>query len=285
MAVPPLEALVHAGFDIALVVSRADKRRGRGSALTPSPVKAAALELGLPTTSSLDEVGEVGADLGVVVAYGRLIPTPLLEAVPMVNIHFSLLPRWRGAAPVERAILAGDSTTGVCLMEVAPELDAGAVYARQEVPIGSDDTLAQLRDQLVATGSSLLVEQLTAGLRPPVAQEGEPTYAAKLTSDDHRLRFDRTAVEVHRVVRLGRAWCRFRGKRLKVLAAAPELAGTGDGSAGVEVGARPGQLRRGAVAVADGWLRLIEVQPEGKRAMSGEAWFNGHQPSPDECFD
>ena len=282
---PPLEALVDAGFDVALVVSRVDKRRGRGSVLSPSPVKAAALELGIPTTASLDEVSEVGADLGVVVAYGRLIPTSLLSVVPMVNIHFSLLPRWRGAAPVERAILAGDPTTGVCLMEVAPELDAGDVYARREVPIGANDTLADLQARLVAAGSDLLVEELTAGLQPPVAQEGDPTYAAKLTADDHRLRFDQTAIELHRVVRLGRAWCCFRGKRLKVVAAAPEVAETGDPSETGDSGVQPGQLQRGLVAVADGWLRLIEVQPEGKKPMSGEAWFNGAHPQPGERLD
>ena len=105
MAVPPLRALVAAGFDIALVVSRPDKRRGRGSATAPSPVKAAALDLGLPVTSSVDDALTVGADLGVVVAFGRIIAVRVLAELPMVNLHFSLLPRWRGAAPVERALL------------------------------------------------------------------------------------------------------------------------------------------------------------------------------------
>ncbi len=285
MAVAPLEALVDAGFDIALVVSRADKRRGRGSNQSPSPVKAVALERGIPTTASLDEVSAVGADLGVVVAYGRLIPTPLLAALPMVNIHFSLLPRWRGAAPVERAILAGDPTTGVCLMEVAPELDAGAIYARREVPIGDTDTLAEVQANLVAAGSALLVAELTTGLRPPIAQQGEPTYAAKLDASDHRLSFERSAVELHRVIRLGRAWCCFRGKRLKVLAA--DLAPSGIAGSGTSEGyeAAVGRLRDGAVATSDGWLHLVEVQPEGKRPMAAEAWLNGVQPRPDECLD
>jgi len=130
MAVPPLRALHDAGHDIALVVSGADKRRGRGGATSPSPVKAVALELGLPVTADPDDVLAVAADLGVVVAYGRIIRPHVLAHLPMVNLHFSLLPRWRGAAPVERAILAGDDRTGVCVMAVEETLDTGGVYAR-----------------------------------------------------------------------------------------------------------------------------------------------------------
>jgi methionyl-tRNA formyltransferase len=275
--VPPLEALVEAGFDVALVVSQPDKRRGRGSARTPSPVKAAAQAHGIPTTSTLDDALGVGADLGVVVAYGRLIPTPVLQTLPMVNIHFSLLPRWRGAAPVERALLAGDSETGVCLMEVAPELDAGAVYARRIVPIDPRVTLAELQAELVAAGSALLVEELTAGLQMPEPQVGEITYAAKLDADDHQLRFDRPAVDAERVVRLGRAWTWFRHKRLKVLEAEPVPAAVVEAET-----ASPGSLAGSLVATGDGWLRLTTVQPEGKRPMAADDWLNGVRPEPGE---
>jgi Formyl transferase len=119
LAAEPLRALVHAGFDVALVVTRVDKRRGRGSDLAPSPVKAAAIELGLPVSHNVDDVLMVGADLGVVVAFGQLIKPHILEAFPMVNLHFSLLPRWRGAAPMERALLAG-SIPGRSLPRFAP---------------------------------------------------------------------------------------------------------------------------------------------------------------------
>src|SRR5439155_5015611 len=131
------------GHDIRLVVTRADKRRGRGSALVPSPVKAAATELGLPVTASIDDVIDAGAELGVVVAYGRIIKPHVLDVLPMVNIHFSLLPRWRGAAPVERAILAGDEVTGVCVMALEEGLDTGPVYAREGRPIGEEETLEE----------------------------------------------------------------------------------------------------------------------------------------------
>ncbi len=183
MAVPPLRALVAAGHDIALCVTRPDRRRGRGGAVTPSPVKEAALELGLPVSHSMEDVAGVGVELAVVVAYGRIIPATLLAQVPMVNLHFSLLPRWRGAAPVERAILAGDRETGVCLMKLEEGLDTGPVYARRVVPIGSDADLAALRAELVELGSALLVESLAgglAGLPVPEPQEGEPTIASKV---------------------------------------------------------------------------------------------------------
>ena len=134
MAVPPLRALVEAGHDVALCVTRPDRRRGRGKEETPSPVKAAATELGIPVSHDMDDLTTAGVELAVVVAYGRIIPARLLEQIPMVNLHFSLLPRWRGAAPVERAILAGDRVTGVCLMKVEEGLDTGPVYAVRTVP-------------------------------------------------------------------------------------------------------------------------------------------------------
>ncbi|MEM8923657.1 MAG: methionyl-tRNA formyltransferase [Actinomycetota bacterium] len=273
MAVPPLVALHEAGFDIALVVTRVDKRRGRGSATSPSPVKAAALDLGLDVGHDLAAATEVDADLGVVVAYGRIIPIEVLAALPMVNIHFSLLPRWRGAAPVERALLAGDPTTGVCLMEVAEGLDTGDVYATREVPITDDDDLDTLRRRLVEVGSSMLVSELTAGLATPVAQEGEPVYAAKLTTDDMALDVERPAAELARIVRLGRAWTMFRGRRLKVLAA---------DVIDERTTAAPGSLDGVRVSTGDGLLELVTVQPEGKKTMAARDWINGVRPESGE---
>ena len=198
-----------------LCVTRPDRRRGRGSAVTPSPVKAAALELGLAVSHSMEDVADAGVELAVVVAYGRIIPASLLARVPMVNLHFSLLPRWRGAAPVERALLAGDDETGVCLMKVEEGLDTGPVYGRLVVPIGPDEDLATLRDELVTAGCALLVAALAdgaAGLPVPVPQSGEATIAPKVTPDDLRLAWEEPAAQLHRVVRLGRAWTTFRGR-------------------------------------------------------------------------
>ena len=272
-AVPPLLALVEAGFDVALVVSQPDRRRGRGGATSPSPVKAAALELGLPVTHRTADVTGVDADLGVVVAYGRLIKPPVLAALPFVNLHFSLLPRWRGAAPVERALLAGDAETGVCLMQLEEGLDTGPVFAREVVPIGPEQTADELRDELVAVGSRLLVAQLAAGLGEPVPQQGEATSAAKIDPAELELRWDRPAEELHRLVRLGRAWTTFRGRRLKVLRAVP---------APVRPPGEPGALADDGVTVAagTGGLRLVEVQPEGKPRQPADAWRNGVRPAP-----
>ena len=269
LAVPPLEALVAAGFDVAAVVTRIDKRRGRGGAMVPSPVKAAAERLGLPVVHRVDEVLGLGADLGVVVAFGQLIKPDVLEQLPMVNLHFSLLPRWRGAAPVERALLAGDAVTGVCLMQLEAGLDTGPVHTRVELPIRADATGDSLRADLVGVGTRLLVDTLTAGLSAAVPQVGEPTYAAKLSPDDLRLDWSAPASQRHRVVRLGGAWTTFRDKRLKVIEA--EL---------VDPDATGGALLDGCV----GGLRLLVVQPEGKAPMPWRDFANGARPTNDEVL-
>ncbi len=264
MAVAPLRALVEAGHDVVLVVTRVDKRRGRGSATAPSPVKAAALELGLPVSHDVDDalsaVRVDGAELGVVVAFGQIIKPHVLDELPMVNLHFSLLPRWRGAAPVERAILAGDDVTGVCVMALEEGLDTGGVYARREVPIGPETTAAELRAELVEVGASLLVDTLDRPLAQwitsPEPQHGEVTYAAKFTAGDFEIDWTLPAADVHRLIRIGGAWTTFRGKRLKLNEA----------------------------RLVDGRVVPVVVQPEGKAPMAFAAWRNGAQPTPDELF-
>lgn len=284
-AVPPLEALVGAGHEVALVVSRADTRRGRGGSSSPSPVKAAALRLGLPVTDRVDDALDVHADLGVVVAFGRLIKRHVLEQLPMVNLHFSLLPRWRGAAPVERALLAGDRRTGVCLMALEEALDTGPVYRRAEVEIGSDETLEELRARLVEVGTGLLLDALATGLGEPEPQVGEPTYAAKLEPAELELDWSCPARDLHRVVRLGRAWTTFRGRRLLVWRARPV---PGDAPSGADHAPSdtaddpPGTLRGLDVATGEGWLVLVEVQPEGRARLDASVWLRGARARPGE---
>jgi methionyl-tRNA formyltransferase len=273
--VPPLRAIVEAGHDVRLVVTQPDKRRGRGSSLVPSPVKAEALALGLPVTERVDDVIDAGAEFGVVVAFGRLIKPHILAAVPMVNVHFSLLPRWRGAAPVERAILAGDTKTGVCIMSLEEGLDTGPVHAREVVPIGPDETASELRAQLVEIGTGLLLAQLADGLGPPRPQHGDVTYAAKIEPEELRIDWTQPAVQIHRVVRLGRAWTTFRGKRLQIrMARLMAASGATDGS--------PGLLDGLSVGTGKGSVELIEVQPEGREPMPAFAWRNGARPNPGE---
>ena len=274
VAVTPLRRLVDDGHDVALVVSQPDRRRSRGGALLPSPVKAAATELGLAVTDKVDDALEIGADLGVVVAFGRLIKPHVLAKLPMVNVHFSLLPRWRGAAPVERAILAGDTETGVCLMQLEEGLDTGPVYECATTPIADDDTLDSLRGRLVDLGTGLLSRRLRDGLGEPQAQEGQATHAPKIDPSELRLDWTRPAAELHRVVRLGRAWTTFRGQRLQVVEAA--LGGSAPGLA-------PGELDGTSVACGDGiGLELLAVKPEGRATQPAAAWRNGARPAAGE---
>ncbi len=272
-AVAPLRGLVQAGHHVNLVVSRPDRRRGRNAELSPSPVKAAALELGLAVTEQVDDVLAAGADLGVVVAYGRLIKPHVLAALPMVNLHFSLLPRWRGAAPVQRAILAGDRETGVCLMALEEGLDTGGIYAEERVTIGPEETADDLRTRLVGIGTRLLVDQLAHPLGTPRPQEGEPTYADKITPEDLHLDWARPASELARLPRVGKAWTTFRERRLLVVRARA-----------VGGGPAPGVLEGVVVGTSDGGLELIEVQTEGKAVQAAGDWRNGARPAVGERF-
>lgn len=271
MAVPPLRALVQAGHQIELVITRADRRRGRGGETTPSPVKAAAVELGLQVSHSVDDLLGRGIELGVVVAFGVLIRPHVLAEVPMVNLHFSLLPRWRGAAPVERALLAGDLETGVCLMRVEEGLDTGPVYDTVRVPIGPRVTAAELAAQLVSVGTDQLVRCLAEPLPEPVGQVGEPVYAAKIRSEELHIDWSQSAQQIDRLVRLGGAWTTFRGRRVKVLSS--ELASLEYGTSG-DVG---------LVSPVHG-LVVTRVQPEGKGPMALVDFIRGARVQPGETF-
>jgi methionyl-tRNA formyltransferase len=289
-AVPPLRALVAAGHDVALVVTRPDRRRGRGAGASASPVKNAAVELGLPVVTperagdALTDVEDSRASLGVVAAYGQLLRPDLLAALPegFVNLHFSLLPRWRGAAPVERAILAGDRETGVCLMRVEEGLDTGGVYGSRRVTIGAEETAGELRTRLVELGTELLVERLPdVPGAVPEPQQGEPTYADKLTVTEFAIDAARAATDLARLVRAGNprpgAWCTVGGRRVKVWRARHIDASVApDAPPYAPSDAPPGTLtRHGALVVGDGLLELVEVQPAGKRPMTGAAFVAG----------
>jgi len=268
VAVAPLRALVEAGVDVVLVVTAADKRRGRGGSLTPTPVKAAAVELGLEVSYDLDALADRGADLGVVVAYGHLLPPPTLALMPFVNLHFSLLPRWRGAAPVERAILAGDAETGVDLMELEQGMDTGAICAEARTPVG-DKTLAELWDELSVTGAELLVDAVTRGFPAAVPQVGDVLHAPKLGPDDRHIAWTAPAEHVLRTIRLGDAWTTLEDRRVKVHAARA-IDPTRE-----TIALQPGELTDVVVGCGEGQVELIEVQPEGKGPMAAAAWRRG----------
>jgi len=264
--------LVSAGFPVSSVVTRADVRRGRGSTASPSPVKRVAMELGVAVQH--DPAGLAGSAqgslLGVVVAYGRIISPRILSVVPMVNVHFSLLPRWRGAAPIERAILAGDETTGVCLMDVVDELDAGGVFARGEIRIGESNT-DELTERLTELGSQMLIDLLSGDLVVPAEQQGEITYAEKISAGEGRIEWSDDAGAVLRRIRALRAHTTVEGRRMIVHSALAVDRGT-------HGAARPGDCDGSATVVCgSGAVQLVEVQPEGKGTMDAREWRRGRR--------
>jgi len=264
-----LRAVLDAGIRIEHVITRPDTRRGRGNSVSPSPVKAVAIEYGIDVSHDLGWISanESRGLLGIVVAYGRIIPESMLSKTQMINVHFSLLPRWRGAAPVERAILAGDAETGVCIMEVEPTLDTGDVYARRELTITDTHTSDSLTKDLAHLGGELLVDVLRNGLGDSVAQEGTTTYAHKLSSEEGRIDWNTLSVEVSRHVRALRAFTVVDGQRVRIL----EVEVLVPSSATV-----PGEIAPDAsVDTADGAVRLVMVHPEGKGPMTGAAWLRG----------
>jgi len=270
VAVPPLRELHAAGFDIALVVTRPDKRRGRGGALMPSPVKATAIELGLPVSENVDDVLTTGAELGVVVAFGRIIKPHVLDAMPMVNLHFSLLPRWRGAAPVERAILAGDAETGVGIMQMEVGLDTGPVRLEGRTPIARK-TAGELTTELAVMGAKLMVEVLAdIDAHPPVSQpEHGVTYAAKIAKEELRLDFTQGAEAAERQIRAFNppgAWFEIGSERIRVLAA-DVVEGIG----------KCGEVLDDhlTIACASAAIRPMSVQRAGRGVMSVDELLRG----------
>jgi methionyl-tRNA formyltransferase len=241
--------------------------------------------LGIEVTHSLDDVLSVAKrdvkTIGVVVAYGEVLPSAILEKVPMINVHFSLLPRWRGAAPVERAILAGDAKTGVCIMRVGEKLDEGEVYARREILINDLDTTDSLREKLNDLSVDLVRDAVLNGCGTGVAQAGEVLYAKKIRSSDLQIDWNTSATQILRQVRVGGAFSFVSGKRLKILQA--KIVGLDS------TGKRPGQIcvvtkTECVIATADSGLSLIELQPEGKAVMQVEGWLNGARLNADSVF-
>ncbi len=270
ISVSTLRYLIDNGYEVPIVVTGEDKKRGRGSAVTASPVKEFARQLNLNVSHDPKAILDVDFDLAVVVAYGRLISDTLLNKGLFINLHFSLLPRWRGAAPMERAILAGDSETGICVMKLVKELDAGPVYQTRWLPLDREITLDQLAWRLSTLANEALGAELALGegaFCSPTEQVGEPTYAHKLTVDDLRIDWAGSSDEVMRKIRLGRAWTTLQGARFKILTASESTAG--------EVTLGKGEVFGVLVGTGSGAVELKSVQPENKRIMEARDWING----------
>lgn len=281
-SVPVLDALVADGHEIAAVYCQPPRPAGRGKKDRPTPVHARAMELGLEVRHPVSlkgadqqaEFAALGADVAVVVAYGLILPQAVLDAPHhgCLNIHASLLPRWRGAAPIHRAIMAGDAETGVCIMQMEAGLDTGPVLMREATAIGSEETTAQLHDRLSDMGAALIVQalrrlpELTADVQP---EEGV-TYAHKIDKAEARVDWTRPAAEVDRQIRglspFPGAWCEIDGQRVKLLASRLT---EGTGPAGVVL---DDSLR---VACGDGAVELLRLQRAGKGAQDREVFLNG----------
>jgi methionyl-tRNA formyltransferase len=280
-AVPALDALVAAGHDILAVYSQPPRPAGRGKAPRPSPVHARADALGLVVRTPVSlrgaeeqaDFAALEADVAVVAAYGLILPVPVLEATKLgcLNIHASLLPRWRGAAPIQRAILAGDTETGVTIMQMEAGLDTGPMLARAATPVDAK-TAGALTAELADMGAKLLLAVLAdLPAHPPVPQpEAGVTYAAKIDKAESRLDFTRPAVEVERQVRAFNpapgAWLAIGGERIKILAAAVEAQ---DGPAGTVMDERL------LIACGSGSVRPALVQRAGKGAMAAGEMLRG----------
>jgi methionyl-tRNA formyltransferase len=276
--------LIENGIRVEAVVTRPDKRRGRGSETSPSPVKATAVRFNIPCFDTIDAVlahlhhqeSLVGVT-GVVVAYGRILKDPLISLIPLVNLHFSLLPRWRGAAPVERAILSGDATTGSSIMQIEEGLDTGGVYAVEEVDILSHESADELRSRLGVVGARQLVQLLRNGFPQPARQNGEPIHAEKISPAELQIHWSQPAINAQRQVRVGGAFTYFRNSRVKVLDARvhnndDENTGGTSFATGAIV-----QLRKEGVVVqtANGHFLVSQVQAESKKPMLARDWANG----------
>ena len=285
-AVPALIALHDAGHDLAAVYSQPPRPTGRGHTSKPSPVARAADDLDLPvrTPNSLPDAdveadfAALDLDAAVVTAYGLILPATMLASPKFgcLNIHASLLPRWRGAAPIQRAILAGDGETGITIMQMAEGLDSGPILSQEAVPIAADMTAGELHDRLANVGARLIVATLEtlatcAAAATPQDEEGA-TYAAKVTPDEARLDWRQPAAQLERQVRAFAprpgAWFADADERIRVLSAEARSA---------EPGAAPGTVLddRLTVATGDGALRLLQVQRASRSVMSAEEFLRG----------
>ncbi|WP_324613542.1 methionyl-tRNA formyltransferase [Agromyces kandeliae] len=289
VAVPTLERLHASDHEVVGVVTRPPAPLGRKRVLTPSPVAEAAARLGIPVidaarldTEATERIAALRPDLGVVVAYGGLVREPLLStpAHGWINLHFSALPAWRGAAPVQRAIIAGDAELGASVFRLVPELDAGDVYASRTRPLDPGETAGAALESLAATEAGLVLEvvdAIAAGTAIATPQAGEPSFAPKLGIEDGRIDWTRSTAEIDARIRgvtpEPGAHTEVDGTRLKVLDAAPAP----DAAEAPRLG--PGELRldrkRLLAGTADGAMELRRVQPAGRSAMPAADWWRG----------
>ncbi len=292
-AVPALEALIRAGHSVTVVVTQPDRPRGRGQRVTPGPVKEVAVAHGIPVVQPErltrdpweSTLRASGAELGVVAAYGKILPEWLLAwpRLGLVNVHASLLPRYRGASPIHRAVMNGDAETGVTIMRVVKALDAGAMLATARVPIAPNERTDEVERALAVSGAALLVETIDRLAHGPIAEvpqvDADATYAPRLTKDEGRIDWTRTAAAIHNQVRGLHPWPHAftSGPRGRLI-----LHRTAISPLPVPSDARPGTVLRATaadgvhVAAGDGAVELLELQAEGGRVLPARQFLAGH---------
>lgn len=295
-ALPSLEVLHGSEHKLAAVVTRPDRPRGRGRQVTYSPVKAWALERGvaveqpsrLKEPAFFNRLKEIEPDLIITVAFGRILPPGLLDYPPRgcINLHASLLPAYRGAAPIQRAIMAGETETGVTIIKMTQELDAGDILLQQREPVGLEDTAGSLHDRLAAKGALLLlqaVDRLSRGDLASVPQDPDRvSHAPPLRPEEEKLDWHSGTLSLHNWIRGMNPWpgayTTFGSKRLKIWSASPLYRSpedpAGEPSPGTVLSVNSQSI---TVAAADGALHLLEVQPEGKRRMSAGSFAAGYR--------
>lgn len=289
-SVAPLQALIESRHEVIAVYTQPDRPAGRGRSMKPSPVKEKALEAGLPVyqpvnfreEADLSELEALNADVMVVVAYGLILPQRVLDAPKhgCLNIHASLLPRWRGAAPIQRAIQAGDSESGVTIMQMEAGLDTGPMLYKSVIEIAETETGGELHDRLMPLGAEALLATLDLlvddRLEPEIQDDSLANYAHKLQKKEAQIDWSQSAVEIARMVRAFNPWpvayTQLQNKTLRIWQAE---------ALSVDHSAAPGNVIVTSadgidVATADGILRITELQPEGKRKMSARDFLNAH---------
>jgi methionyl-tRNA formyltransferase len=297
-AVPSLEALLHSGHTVVGVVTQPDRPRGRGHKIVDAPVKTLAAAAGvnilqpprLKDAQFLEKLTSLGADVGVVAAYGKILPAEVLAIPPggLINVHGSLLPRYRGAAPVHRAVIAGETETGVTIMRVVQALDAGPMLATARRPIGPDDTSEEVERDLARLGAPLLVETLDRMAVGHVHEEpqddGQATYAHKLQKEEGSIDWRLPADSLHNLIRGLHPWPHaftFLGGRRFIVRRSHCLAASSPDAPGTVVEAAADRL---AVATGSGTLGVTEIQAEGKRPMGAREFLAGHPISRGDRF-
>ena len=294
-AVPTLEKLVHAGFPVHLVVTQPDRPKGRGLELVPSPVKQSAQKLNLPITQPdrikindefRAQLTALQPDAIIVVGYGRIIPQWMLDLPPLgnINLHASLLPRYRGAAPIQWAIANGETVTGVTTMRIDAGLDTGDILQQQQLAIAPDDNAETIAPRLASIGADLMVDTLralqSATIHPRPQDNSQATLAPILKKEDGFIDFSRSATDIFNRIRAFQPWpgahTKFRGKTLQIMKAQP----TADAAAPSELCVIANRLVVGCAHNTS--LELLEVQLEGKKRTPAADFLRGHRPAPGE---